>query len=76
MRTARDGEFDELTGDALREPILPGIVYTPFDLQMPFLYWEDYNYEGPACKEPCRAKLCTVAPEGYGWIGFGANRHR
>ncbi|MFP4282114.1 MAG: outer membrane lipoprotein-sorting protein [Opitutales bacterium] len=31
---------------ALHESVLPGLALTPFDLQMPFLYWPDYAYEG------------------------------
>ncbi len=27
-------------------PIAPGADITPFDLQMPFLYWEDFVFEG------------------------------
>ncbi len=34
-------------GKALFEPLIPGLTYTPFDLQMPFLFWEDSTYEGP-----------------------------
>lgn len=30
------------------EPILPDVLYSPYDLQMPFLYWEDFIYEGPS----------------------------
>lgn len=40
--------FEPIVGDSLFAPILPGVVYSPFDLQMPFLYWEDFEYEGPA----------------------------
>lgn len=35
-----------LTADQLHQPLLPGITITPFDLQMPFIYWNDYVYEG------------------------------
>lgn len=35
-----------LKGAALFEPVIPGLTYTPFDLQMPFLYWEEDTYEG------------------------------
>lgn len=27
-----------------REPLLPGMLYTPFDLMAPFLYWADFKY--------------------------------
>jgi len=32
----------------LFEPIFEGVLYTPFDLQMPFVFWNDYTYEGPS----------------------------
>ena len=38
--------FVPLKGDALHQPLLPEIVYTPFDFLMPFLYWENYEYAG------------------------------
>jgi hypothetical protein len=31
-----------------RAPLFPGTDYTPFDLLMPFLYWDDSAYTGPA----------------------------
>jgi hypothetical protein len=45
----RDGqqEFELIVGDAVFEPVLPSVVYSPFDLQMPFIYWQDFEYEGP-----------------------------
>jgi len=36
-----------IEGEALFEPIMPGLLYSPFDLQMPFVYWKDFTYEGP-----------------------------
>lgn len=47
IRRTEGGEFKLLHGDALFEPLLPGLLYSPFDLQMPFVYWEDFVYEGP-----------------------------
>jgi hypothetical protein len=35
-----------VTGPALFEPLLPGFTFTPFEMQMPFLHWEDHVYEG------------------------------
>ena len=26
---------------------MPSLLYSPFDLQMPFVYWKDFTYEGP-----------------------------
>ncbi len=34
-----DGQVAQLGGEALFQPLIPGIEVTPFDLQMPFLYW-------------------------------------
>lgn len=46
-RAGLAGNFVLLEGDALFEPVIPGIVYTPFDLQMPFVYWTEFSYQGP-----------------------------
>ena len=40
----------ELSGEELFEPLLPGLIVTPFDLQMPFIYWTDYAFEGKTKK--------------------------
>ncbi|MDQ8193586.1 hypothetical protein QEH59_04070 [Coraliomargarita sp. SDUM461004] len=47
MRRSQQAAFELLQGVALFEPILPGLLYSPFDLQMPFVYWDDFIYEGP-----------------------------
>jgi len=47
IRRSDDEAFKLITGEALFEPILPGLLYSPFDLQMPFVYWDDFIYEGP-----------------------------
>lgn len=41
-----DKPFYIVEGAALFEPIIQNVLYTPFDLQMPFLYWSDYTYLG------------------------------
>jgi len=41
------GNFELMQGEALFEPILPEVVYSVFDLLMPFIYWEKFIYEGP-----------------------------
>ena len=43
---ADDPQAAPLEGEALHVPLLPGITYTPYDLQMPFLHWSDFVYEG------------------------------
>jgi hypothetical protein len=39
------GKITQLAVDALFEALVPGVEITPFDLQMPFLYWPDYTVE-------------------------------
>jgi hypothetical protein len=41
------GKSVELVGVAsLFEPLVPNTELTAFDLQMPFVWWKDFNYEG------------------------------
>ncbi len=40
--------FTLIEDGSLFEPIFEGVVYTPFDLQMPFIFWEDFLYDGPS----------------------------
>jgi hypothetical protein len=42
----KDGRAVELTKDKMRDPVLEGVVFTPFDLLMPFIYWQDFEYAG------------------------------
>ena len=48
MRHSDDEVFVLVEDEALFAPILPDLLYSPFDLQMPFIYWESFSYEGPA----------------------------
>lgn len=48
VRELPEGKFRQLQGADLFEDILPGLDYRWFDLQMPFLYWDDFDYHGPA----------------------------
>lgn len=47
IRRSGESDFQLIQGAELFEPILPGLAYAPFDLQMPFVYWEAFEYEGP-----------------------------
>ena len=47
IRRNDGSDFELIEGEALFEPIMPGLLYSPFDLQMPFVYWKDFIYEGP-----------------------------
>lgn len=37
------GKVGRVDGESLR-PMLPGLVFTPYDLQMPFIHWADFKY--------------------------------
>jgi len=37
----------ELPPESWHEPLFPGLVYTPFDLLMPFMFWPKFEYDGP-----------------------------
>lgn len=43
------------------DPILGEIVFTPFDLQMPFLYWSEWTYEGESRTKGRRAHTYRFA---------------
>jgi hypothetical protein len=47
IRRNDGSDFKLIEDEALFEPIMPGLLYSPFDLQMPFVYWKDFTYEGP-----------------------------
>ena len=47
IRQNNGSDFTLIEGEALFEPIMPGLLYSTFDLQMPFVYWKDFIYEGP-----------------------------
>ncbi len=42
------GDVAMLGVGSLFEPLVPGADLTAFDLQMPFLFWEEFSYEGVA----------------------------
>lgn len=57
--------FRKIEETGLFEPILEGVLYTPFDLQMPFIYWEDFLYEGPTLSGATRVaqQFLMLPPE-------------
>lgn len=65
IRHTPDSVYKRVEGRAIFEPILPGILYAPFDLQMPFIYWKDFVYEGPALFGVSRVvqEFLMLAPE-------------
>ena len=48
VRRLAQEDFVLIEDGTLFEPIFEGVLYTPFDLQMPFTFWSDYIYEGPS----------------------------
>jgi hypothetical protein len=48
IRRHRSEAFTLIEDGSLFEPVFEGILYTPFDLQMPFIFWNNYEYEGPS----------------------------
>lgn len=58
--------FKLVEGGALFQPLLPGLVYSIFDLQMPFIYWDDFIYEGPSLVGVSRVaqNFLMLPPEG------------
>ncbi len=61
-RQGRDAAFTLLSGEALFEPIVPGVHYSVFDLQMPFIYWDDFDYAGPARVQGRSAQRFFIYP--------------
>lgn len=48
VRHEDSAPFTLIQDDSLFEPIFEGVLYTPFDMQMPFIFWNRYFYEGPS----------------------------
>lgn len=45
-RAEGDAPAVKIEGTDSLKPVLDGLTFTPFDLQMPFLFWTDARYEG------------------------------
>lgn len=65
-RQNASGDFKLIKGADLFKPLLPGLVYSVFDLQMPFIFWDDFVYEGPALVGASRIaqRFLMIPPEG------------
>lgn len=48
VRHQDSAPFTLIDDDSLFEPIFEGVLYTPFDMQMQFIFWDRYSYEGPS----------------------------
>lgn len=66
LRRDATSAFAPVQGDALFEPLLPQLLYSVFDLQMPFVYWPEFIYEGPALVGASRVaqRFLMLPPEG------------
>ncbi|MGB0744655.1 MAG: hypothetical protein ACPGSB_09020 [Opitutales bacterium] len=66
IRNMSSGLFELAEGDELFKPLLPGLVYSIYDLQMPFIYWDDFLYEGPSLVGASRVaqNFLMIPPEG------------
>lgn len=42
----RDGKAVEMTKEEQGQPFFPEMVYTPYDVVMPFAYWDIFEYTG------------------------------
>jgi hypothetical protein len=71
IRRGERDAFEKVVGEALFEPVLPGLLYSVFDLQMPFIYWQDFTYEGPALIGASRVaqRFLMRPPAGYDFPG-------
>ena len=65
-RGQADSTFEPVVGNEIFEPILPGLLYSIFDFQMPFIYWDDFIYEGPELAGATRIvqQFLMLAPDG------------
>jgi hypothetical protein len=59
-------DFKLIKGKDLFQPLLPGLVYSVFDLQMPFIFWDNFIYEGPSLVGASRVaqRFLMIPPEG------------
>ena len=48
LRRNQDEKFQLVEGEDVFNPVIDGVLFRFFDLQMPFVYWSDCRYEGPA----------------------------
>ncbi|MFU8848533.1 MAG: hypothetical protein ACNA77_07430 [Opitutales bacterium] len=66
MRRDATASFKRVEGEAVFEALLPGLTYSVFDLQMPFIYWDEFIYEGPSLVGVSRVgqNFLMLPPEG------------
>ena len=57
-----NGEPHKLTETELLNPLLPDVLYTPFHLLMPFIYWSNWEYAGAQRIKGRPAHLFLMSP--------------
>ena len=62
----KDGRAVKMPMAQMREPILKGLIFTPFDLLMPFTYWDDFEYAGAERRSGRPHDTFTMLPPA-GW---------
>ena len=47
IRETGASQFRRMSAEEIFAPVIERVLHRPFDLQMPFLQWQDFRYEGP-----------------------------
>ena len=61
-KSVNGGSFVALKKEEIFEPLLPGLIYTPFDLLSPYAYWDEMDYEGVKRIKGRPAHLFLMSP--------------
>jgi|GEM_PF-279628 len=56
------GQKVAIDTEQLVQPLLDDFIYTPFDILMPFVFWQDFQYEGSRRVRSRRAHLFRMYP--------------
>lgn len=57
-----DGKARRLTGDELHQPLFKDLIYTPYDLALPFAWWGEYTYQGTTRAKGFPAHVYHLTP--------------
>ncbi len=65
-RAGEKSKTVKIDGENLFEPLYENLIFTPFDIQMPFIYWQDHVYEGSTrMKGRSAHQLLLYPPEDF-----------
>ncbi len=59
----KQGQVRQLTNEELQQPLIQGAIVTAFDLQMPFVYWNQLEYEGSSKIKGREAYMIVAKPD-------------